>query len=531
MTDSKSFYILLASNSSTALYPNNTLSHFKNALPRSLNFSLDGWKVSLQALALNIKLSTIPYALRNIENPILYWHEEEDAPTSIFSFKTLTYVSFISWATQLRTQLAELSVTDIKVVSKKKKLTLSIQSEAWLAIDVDMCKWLTIKQNPKEEPYYWNGKTYYLFHDESISSTEETFFNPPPHYIKLHLNEMQPHLSDSSYHQILAILPFNRDNNKEHTFYHEVLRREYFAFSSSSLETISIVLTDENDCQLNLLPAQPTFVKLKLTKMNYMSFMLRFRSRACQDVYAANINSNFYTRLPNPIELPTGIWEMALTSVQFPTTFKLAVVVDKGALWMSVKVNGDDAVKMTLPEDAIQDGNRLLSIVNNQFNTHIGGRLKMGNHKRKAYFTLEKGNKMVIHLSPLLAYILGASPSTNEEYAELHLTKEKNKGGFISLIDVKRLIPHSMLLYCDIIKPVMIGDTYAKVLKLIPVGNINTKSQFKIYESQHLDFIPLENNSLTSVHFQLRHSNGEIVLFGDNQSEVLINVVLRRKKY
>jgi hypothetical protein len=536
MEHDKSFYVLLASNGSTDLFPDNSLSKFKNQLPRTLDFSLEGWKVGLQALALNINLSSTPHALKNLAAPFLYWETLYKQPVTLFTFSSLHYTSMGALAWHLRKQITTADIKDVVVKSDNDQLTISVKSEAWVGVDIEVCKWLTFKVD-ESELHPFNGRQYYLLHQKEITTVDTKFFNPPPHYIKVHLNEMQSHLSGSSYHQTLAIIPFNRNVKKRGQFnlsnlYHEVLRKEYFAFNCNSLQTLSILLTDENNKQLNLLPAQPTFIKLKIVKMDYMSFMLRIKSNSCYDIYPDNINSNFRTILPNPIELPRGLWEVALTSIQIPTAIKLADVVPKGGLWLSVKWDSNDfRTIVTLPEDSIENGATLLYALDVGIEKYVGhDKLKITALKNKtALFTLREEEGMEIQLSNFLAYALGAPPSSNG-HTTMILNNEIKTGKFTSPISVKRLIPHSILLYCDIIRPIIIGSTYAKVLKLIPITRITAKNDYEIYESQHLDFTTIENNSLSTMQFQLRHTNGVLLSFGNNKSEVLINLVFRKKR-
>jgi hypothetical protein len=594
MENADNFYILLASNASTEIYEN-TLTKFKSRLPQIPNFSLNGWSVALQAIALDLNLSYYPNALQNIHSPILYsqvgFVKPVPLPFNILQFDIHHYSSTIAFQREFARKLkqekkdkSQRLFIGIDVVNSKMRLILPFATQLW--IDVRVCKWLCF---PIQGLEVLNGGEYSHF-SRTITALKDNFEHVMPEYIKIHMQEMKSNLSNAGFEKVLAYVPYVRNNNNtNYTIYHEVLRKEYFTIDYNSnpmVSNLSIKLTDENNQQLGLLPGQPTIVKLKLRKMSYTSFMLRIKSAAQNTMYEMNTNHDFHTTLPYPINL-SGKWKVALTSIQFPRQFDLANAIPNEGLYIDVNQNKrkrrhmlpgesvytfvdlkhirrwrvpsrikkstnaqqsedltvptvDNAAaaaakklnhwdRITIPKNAIASNSKLRNVINKMLREHFG--------KKVLEFLPGKTARVKAHelikfrVSSYLAYILGVSSSFDDPPIESEV--KSGEGGIYDLpTDVFRLTPHSLLLYCDIITPVIIGDSYAKVLKLIPLVDsqkINTeKNNYIFYESQHLDFIPLAHTTLSTCHFSLCHVSGVPFLFNNKNQEVNINLVFMK---
>jgi hypothetical protein len=600
-----SCYMLLASNGSTELY-NNTLTHFRNKLPEIPNFSLNTWSVALQAAAIDLNLSDFPHTLQELQSPILYkqtgFTNRQNLPFNILQFDTQHYSSTTAFQQEFVRQLnvdksdiLQRLFFDMKITKGKIVIHLNLGTDFW--IDLEVCKWLTFATDDisSDNIVVINGRHYQKFTNR-IEAVKEQFATPRPEYIKLHLEDMKSHLSNSGFEKVLAYIPYAHSEKGSHALYHEVLRKEYFTFDHTNVSNLSVKLTDEKNRTLTLLSGQPTIVKLKLQKMSYTSFMLRIKSTAQSDIYNDNTNTDFHTILPYPISLNGG-WKVALTSIQFPHQFDLSSVIPKNALWIDIDLKSskrkrrdnhnnnndiyDTYVKLKhirqwkpkksairkrataaaastepeatttttttaveslnittdvwdrvmIPEDAVNTTNiGLRKTINRTLRKHFKKRvveIVAGKTvKFRAYETLK------FRISPYLSYILGASSSFDNLPISTALGG-KQLGVFDLPIDISRLSPHSFLLYCDIITPVVVASNYVKVLKLIPIltnqeEKTLEKSSYIFYESQHLDFIPLAHTTLSTCHFSLRHISGAPFMFNNKRQEVNINLVFMK---
>ncbi len=129
-----------------------------------------------------------------------------------------------------------------------------------------------------------------------------------------------------------------------------------------------------------------------------------------------------------------------------------------------------------------------------------------------------------------LALIFGDKgiPVKNENFILIKI--RRSSASYQTILDIQRLMPHSMLLYCDAMKPIMIGDVFGKVLKLIPIEHASSKNTSILYESHHLDFTPVNSNQLSTFHFQLRIANGHLIEFAHKNIHVLVNILFRQKQ-
>ena len=349
-----------------------------------------------------------------------------------------------------------------------------------------------------------------------------------PNLIKVTLEQLKPSFAGSAFHQILAIVPFAHKHKAQNRFYHEVQRKEYFELLNVENPCFTILLTDENDKQLNLLSGQPTFVKLKFTKMSatFTPFMVRCESNASTHIYPANTNSDFRIDLPHPLPLGPGQWEVAVTSIHFPTEFNFGSLVAMTDMWIEFVTDDEDledmeqSERLFMEEDFFNYGKNLLKglfqlISKSTFLQHLV-QARISGKKRVKF---ECSEPLTIRASPELAYVLGIE-------TEIKMTPDEE---YIStyVIDVYRLIPHSLLVYCDIIKPIIVGSTYAKVIKLLPIRTQQEDRNMRFYESQHLDFVPIALNAISSFHFELRLANGCLIKFKKSDITV-VNILIRR---
>ena len=101
---------------------------------------------------------------------------------------------------------------------------------------------------------------------------------------------------------------------------------------------------------------------------------------------------------------------------------------------------------------------------------------------------------------------------------------------YFGQLDIQRLHPQLIFLYCNFITPLMIGSTFGQLLQMIPYyTSYELKSKVMKYEAQHLDFIPLALNDPTTLQFELRDAAGNFIYFEDMQREILMTLVFRER--
>ena len=96
--------------------------------------------------------------------------------------------------------------------------------------------------------------------------------------------------------------------------------------------------------------------------------------------------------------------------------------------------------------------------------------------------------------------------------------------GSISVLQLRKVFPHSIILYANFIAPIIAGNTYGRILKMFTYNQTTHKTLF--YEPENLEYEKVEDAILSNLHFELRSSSGQIIPFQDVGTS--INIVFRR---
>ena len=86
--------------------------------------------------------------------------------------------------------------------------------------------------------------------------------------------------------------------------------------------------------------------------------------------------------------------------------------------------------------------------------------------------------------------------------------------------DVKNTL-YSLFIYTDIIKPQMVGDTYAKLLQVTPAPQ--RTNTIISHTFNPVQYVPLERNSFESIEIAIRNSAGDLVPFTTGLSIVKLH--------
>ena len=78
------------------------------------------------------------------------------------------------------------------------------------------------------------------------------------------------------------------------------------------------------------------------------------------------------------------------------------------------------------------------------------------------------------------------------------------------------------MVYCDIVEPQNVGDTFAQLLRTICTTGEFNKSTEKIYTSPH--YIPVCKSFITNINIDIRDPSGEKVKFENLLSKVLVKL-------
>ena len=95
---------------------------------------------------------------------------------------------------------------------------------------------------------------------------------------------------------------------------------------------------------------------------------------------------------------------------------------------------------------------------------------------------------------------------------------------FVLLSEFLNFVDYLMV-YCDIVDPQNVGDTYAQLLRTICTTGEFNKSTEKIYTTPH--YIPVCKSFITNINIDIRDPSGEQVKFENLLSKVLVKLHFR----
>jgi hypothetical protein len=109
-------------------------------------------------------------------------------------------------------------------------------------------------------------------------------------------------------------------------------------------------------------------------------------------------------------------------------------------------------------------------------------------------------------------------PPTGETRYEEPITSE-----FLNPFNINYFKPSYIMLYTDIIKPVVVSGIYMNVMKIFPTSSLNIP--YVIQEFKNIDYLSLNNYDIKEISVQLRNHAGDLIAFDkDNRNPVLLNL-------
>lgn len=548
------FYVLLNSEASKDVCVNNSSTCFTNMMPHDLRLE-DNWQVALQSVCVETSFANnVPKEIRKTDkhfifcNALKYPNRKVTIPENNYTTETM-----IQYLHEKCFMDVPRNIMSTKVVQHEQGSRLIITLK-WgsLLINQDVCRWLNIDTTGREEhaltyiDWYLNMEPmdanervkFFVFEANNIYNEAEIIFNLAiptglPKIIKVKLGEMKQSLSSSGHHQDLAIVQFKKPENYV-CFYHEVMQKEYFPLNSTLLQALSITITDEDNDELNVISHQPTFVKLKFKKMISSAFILRLSSADSNNIYPDNTATNFRIQLPRLLSLHGPNWQVALSSIIYPSQISIVDYLSQQDLWMTFEhLNGGVWIfrhRINLSNHRIATYEDIQNTINANapivpaggfvFRIAINRRTKIANYSSR--------RRMRITLSPTLASILGSST--------LQFIANNNDDNVpIGVTDIKRCMPNSLSVYTDFTSPTVVGGKFSRLLKFIPILQDLQATDGSVlpsvtYESHHMDFVNLPTTELQSLQFEVKDGTGKPLIFTDNNAVTYINLLFQKKQ-
>jgi hypothetical protein len=339
-------------------------------------------------------------------------------------------------------------------------------------------------------------------------------FLPP--LIKIKTNLIKQQVFNNTYSQDLAIItPDSNKINSNNFFFYELEKKIFYPLSNTNISNIDITITDKENKQLHLKTGIPTIVQLSFEKMSkYKKSFNMYLTSEPTTTFSTNTSNKFKIHLPKMFTFDP-YWKVGLTKIHFRKSFK-TFITDQYIKILSIDKT-TTTIKITNQK---YTKTMLLNILTDEFNKI--GFIDFSHNQVTDLINISTKQKCKILLSKQLACILGFE--TNKEYIildfHLYMTMSKNAP---FPINMNYYIPSYMLIYCSIINPIPVGDSYKNLLAVIDWSTekkpINEHIEHQI---QNVLYHNLLNSHIEEIEFEIRSHAGDLIPF--ESSNVLLNL-------
>lgn len=265
------------------------------------------------------------------------------------------------------------------------------------------------------------------------------------------------------------------------------------------------------------------------------SFFLYLPSNV-KDVYNRNSIGNYITRLPQNLRLDER-WEVGLAEITYSKS------------WYNLETNQiikllDDAGNSYSDLDSyIEKGSydspqTLIQIINDKIQNLCAlftsrttsdcdaPRVEYSRYsKRITIFAGKLGNRLLyVSMDTQLAEILGLQQVSYlaEEEEEYEVLSETIKGNIpVRAMDINAGV-HSLFVYCDIVKPTIVGDSYSQILRTVQVPKVEFgETVQKIYDRIH--YYPLNSKEFQTIEIDIKDDTGKTIRFEEGRVIVVLH--------
>lgn len=522
-----SFYMYLKSNASTDLYPENKLTAFKNQLPRILH--VEGYKIALQTLYLDNKYGNIPNSILGTTGHFLLFSHGLPPTVCNITNHTMSSAAFVSAVKSGLVGAEKSKRFEIGMIKENKIVHITLR-RSYLLIHPQVNKYFDFNG----ELVKHNGLDYIKLDSRRSNGSYMSNMDFPtkparPSLIRVQLHEMRQNLSGLKLVQDLAIIKAHP--RVQYPIHSVCKRKEYFNLNCTSLSTLSVRLVDEDNYPLQLSSGQATLLKVQLKKFPMKSSVLRLSSLESADIFPDNTNSSFRIKLSHPLQVEN--WDVALSSIYLPAQTDLGRSLTAENFYIEIqKLDEFESIEVVrLPLHDLQHFTTEGFVKYLQWKMAITFEedavpFQVDVDEGKMYF-LFNDDDITVTLSGMLAYLLNSAASPQEPVSTIGRNRVRL---LIGTPNFKKLHPHVVLVHCNFITPIVVGNEFGETLKMVPYYDSDSDdATIMKYEAEHLDFQPLSMNDPSMLHFEMRNAVGEYITFSNADAEIMLTLVFREK--
>lgn len=567
------FYIHAFSNADTKRHQNNTLTSFVNNLPVSLDLPYyEKWHVCVQSVGFSSKFPSVVLPKdeslpcmkifsKNTEPSIKYEHEVDIFFPSKFSdIKTIKKSFEVIAEKNLGLEFVFNEDENIKILysnKNHKKYKLEIHEAIVSSFGLS-------RINTKIK--YINNILYYIFTISSENPIIQSYLKrwnfKHPDLVRIQCDQIAEQMFNSKLTKDLKIFCPSFENKEKYTI-HQFDSEEYAPISNSVLDKLSIKILNENNENIELDYGVSTFVKLKFKKMNLHpdNFNVRLSPNDHQSF------NSFVIDLPQPYYLDCD-WKVSLSSINYANIFRpLPFEEPYRTIWTASlgtnlkKKNEEDLLKSHIMPNVMYSNSGLINELNKILSNRTKERLSIekllrsdtsikglplgqfkteefeeyGEKKIKVSITVNEQSYILIPIS--ICELLGFNPTIDTSdnviispsgysVCFLNTFSDPITINFSGFFHLNRLRPEYLMVYTDIIEQTIVGNSFSKLIKIVPVYHESTDS-YKTLEFKNKEFHSLENTLVKRIKFEIRSHSGDLINFMEG-SKIFINLLFSK---
>ncbi len=410
---------------------------------------------------------------------------------------------------------------------------------------------------------YISNILYYQFEISSDNSIVHSYLKrwnfKHPDLVRIQCDQIAEQMFNSQLTKDLKNFCPSFENKEKYTI-HQFDSEEYAPISNSVFDKLSIKILNENNETIDLDYGVSTFIKLKFKKMNSHpeNFNVRLSPNERQSFNRITIE------LPQPYYLDCDR-KVSLSSINYANIFRpLPFEESYRTIWtaslresLSKNLLASHIMPNVMYSNSglINELNKILSNVANDKssiekllksgtiqNDQLLGQFKSeefeeyGEKKIKISHTVNPQSYILIPIS--ICELLGfeATNDTSEDvvlspsgYSVCFLNSIDNYPitiTFSGFFDINRLRPQYLMIYTDIIEQAIVGNSFSKLIKIVPVYHESTDS-YKTQEFKNQEFHSLENTLVRRISFEIRSHSGDLINFMEG-SKIFINLLFSK---
>ncbi|MCZ2207701.1 hypothetical protein [Cylindrospermopsis raciborskii] len=359
----------------------------------------------------------------------------------------------------------------------------------------------------------------------NVKQLDESIF---PKTVHVDSDSIQAQILNSKYSQCLLV--FSPNIKQEKYLFREIDTVNYVPLLNNIISHINIKLLDSTDEELHLLPGPASIVKLLLREMisNQNTFTITLTSERSKN-YMDNTSSSFKVKIPNTITIDNNTWRVCLNSICFPTTFSTFPSDEKQRRlgWVSNTIRVIHVFKSKhkyTESEIVSEIDSFLKI------NDIGSCVLELN---KIVFTFKKRGRMIT--DSFVSRLLGIIPTSDPNVKKSYITDITNipvesfensaTGTHTTTLPYSVALnysqPNYLMIYSNIVKPVVIGGEYKKLLRICPI--VESQLEFTTEYFKHKEYCELENSHIDTIEIVLASHDGELINFKDTH-DVIVNL-------